>query len=97
MMYSPSIGSADLARFKLPAFDALYDRIKSLPDGPERAELFIQASNLVAAYMPYRIHVHRIYTDLSQPWITGWRQASFRNECWQFVEVDAAMRARRSA
>lgn len=93
-MYSPSIGSANLARFKLPAFDALYSRIKLLPDGPERAALFVEASNLVAAYMPYRIHVHRVYTDLSQPWITGWREALFRREAWQFVEVDGAMRER---
>ena len=93
-MYSPSIGSANLARFKLPAFDALYSRIKLLPDSPERAALFVEASNLVTAYMPYRIHVHRVYTDLNQPWITGWREALFRREMWQYVEVDGAMRER---
>jgi ABC-type transport system substrate-binding protein len=94
LMYGPSIGSANLARFRLPAFDALYKRIKTLPNGPERAALFIQASNLVTAYMPYRIHVHRIYTDLCQPWVTGWREALFRRESWQFVEVDGALRDR---
>jgi ABC-type transport system substrate-binding protein len=93
-MYSPSIGDANLARFKLPAFDALYSRIKLLPDGPERAALFIEASKLVTAYMPYRIQVHRVYTDLTQPWITGWREAFFRRESWQFVEVDPKMRER---
>ncbi len=93
-MYSPSIGSANLARFKLPAFDALYSRIKLLPDGPERAALFLEASKLVTAYMPYRIQVHRVYTDLNQPWITGWREAFFRREAWQFVEVDPKMRER---
>ena len=93
-MYSPSIGSANLARFKLPAFDALYSRIKLLPDSPERAALFVEASKLVTAYMPYRIHVHRVYTDLNQPWITGWREALFRREMWQYVEVDGAMRER---
>ncbi|MEO5697534.1 MAG: ABC transporter substrate-binding protein [Burkholderiaceae bacterium] len=93
-MYGPSIGSDNLARFKLPAFDALYDRMLALPDGPERAGLFHRASELVLAYMPYKIHAHRVYTDLSQPWITGWRQARFRNEAWQFVEVDTAMRDR---
>ncbi len=93
-MYGPAIGSDNFARFKLPAFDAIYRRLSLLPDGPERAALFIQASNLVAAYMPYKVNVHRIYTELNQPWITGYRQGRFRNECWQFVEVDAAMRER---
>jgi ABC-type transport system substrate-binding protein len=93
-MYGASIGSQNLARFKLPAFDALYRRMLDLPDGPERAALFLEADKLVLAYMPYKIHVHRIYNDLSQPWIAGYRQALFRNECWQYVEVDTALRDR---
>ena len=93
-MYGPSIGSNNLARFKLPAFDALFRRMQLLPDGPERAALFIQAGNLVAAYMPYKIHTHRVITDLNHPWITGYRRTPFRNECWQYVEVDPSMRER---
>ena len=95
-MYGPGIGSTNLARFKLPAFDAIYRRMSLLPDGPERQALFIEATNLVTAYMPYRVHVHRVYTDVNHPWLTGYRQGRFRNECWQFVEVDTAMRARLS-
>ena len=93
-MYGPAIGSGNLARFKLPAFDAVYKRMSVLPDGPERKALFVEATNLVTAYMPYRVHAHRIYTDLNHPWLTGYRQNLFRNECWQFVEVDGAMRDR---
>ena len=93
-MYGPSIGSNNLAHFRLPAFDAIYRRMLLLPDGPERAALFIDASKLVAAYMPYRIHAHRVYTDVNHPWVTGYRQMPFRTECWHMIEVDAAMRDR---
>lgn len=95
-MYSPSIGGGNLARFRLPAFDAIYRRMGALPDGPQRSALFGEAVKLITAYMPYKMHVHRVYLDVSQPWITGWRQAPFRNEAWQFVEVDSAMRDRLS-
>jgi len=95
-MYSPSIGGGNLARFRLPAFDAIYRRMSALPDGPERNALFGDAVKLITAYMPYKMHVHRVYLDVSQPWITGWRQALFRNESWQFVEVDPALRDRLS-
>ena len=44
--------------------------------------------------MPYKMHVHRVYNDLAQPWITGYRQPLFHNEVWQYVEVDTALRAR---
>jgi ABC-type transport system substrate-binding protein len=93
-MFSPSIGSANLAHFRLPAFDALYRRMLLMPDNPERAALFREASKLVVAYMPYKVHVHRIYNDLAQPWIAGYRQPLFRNEVWQYVDVDPALRAR---
>jgi len=93
-MYGPGSGSANLARFKLPAFDAIYDRMSVLPDGAARRALFLEASNLILAYMPYRAHVHRIYTHLNHPWLTGYREGLFRYECWQFVEVDGAMRDR---
>ena len=95
-MYGRAVGRSNFARFRLPAFDAIYERMLRLPDGPERAALFVEASKLVLAYMPYRIHVHRVYTDLSQPWVTGWRQAMFRDESWQYALVDAAMRERLS-
>ncbi len=91
-MYGPSTGSSNLARFKLAAFDALYNRLSLLPNGPERQALFVEAAKLIVAYMPYRTHVHRVYTDLNHPWLTGYRQGLFRNDCWQYVEVDGAMR-----
>ena len=93
-MYSESIGQSNLARFKLPAFDAIYRRMLDLADGPERLALFRQASELVVAYMPYRIHCHRIYNDFARPWITGYRQPFFRHQSWHYIEVDGAMRAK---
>jgi ABC-type transport system substrate-binding protein len=93
-LYGESIGQSNLARFKLPAFDALYRRMLDLPDGPERLALFRKASELAVAYMPYRVHVHRIYSDFSRPWIAGYRQPFFRNQCWHYIEVDGERRAK---
>jgi ABC-type transport system substrate-binding protein len=86
--YGPSIGSANLAHFKNADFDAIYRRMSLLPDGPERKALFIEATKIALVFMPYKIQVHRIYIDLNHPWITGWRQGMFRDEQWQFVEVN---------
>ena len=93
-MYGGALGEANLARFRQPEFDAIYRRLLDLPDTPERAVLFKRASEIVVAYMPYRIHVHRIYNDFSRPWIAGYRQPFFRNQVWQYVEVDGAARAK---
>ena len=92
--FSEAIGQSNFARFRLPEFDALYRRMLDLPDGPERLALFRQASDIAVAYMPYRIHVSRIYNDFSRPWIAGYRQPFFREQVWHYVEVDGAQRAK---
>src|SRR6185503_7145397 len=87
-LYGPQAGNGNLARFKMPEFDALYERAQILPDGPERAALFRQAQRLAVAYMPYKVRTHRILTDLVHPWLLGFRRALFWQEWWHMVDVD---------
>ena len=91
-MYGPLAGNNNLARFQLDEFDRLYERAQVLPDGPERAALFRQAQRLAVAYMPYKIHVHRIHTDLAHPWVIGFRRPLLGGEWWHMVDVDPALR-----
>ena len=90
--YGPLAGNNNLARFQLDEFDRIFERTQVLPDGPERAALFRQAQRLAVAYMPYKIHVHRIHTDLAYPWVYGFRRPLFGGEWWHMVDVDPALR-----
>jgi ABC-type transport system substrate-binding protein len=92
MMYGPSAGNQNLARFKLPAFDALYERMQALPDGPERLAAMTEANKLLTAYMPQRYTVHRILTDLAYPWVSGYRRPTFGNQWWHYVDIDNSKR-----
>lgn len=91
-LYGPMAGGQNLARFRLPAFDALYARLSALPDGQEREALFQQARLLSVAYMPYKASVHRISVDLLHPWVIGYRRPLFWNDWWHRVDLDAAAR-----
>jgi ABC-type transport system substrate-binding protein len=86
--YSRNKGQANHARFDLPAFDRVYEKQRGLPNGPERAALFVEAKKLMVAYMPYKIHAHRYFTDLSHPWLVGARRNVFRRDFWQYVDID---------
>ena len=86
--HSKEIGGQNLARFRLPEFDALYERLGVLPDGPEREALFERAKKLAIAYMPYKIRLNRISTDMIQRWVVGYRRPLFWNEWWQYVDID---------
>lgn len=92
--YGPSAGKGNLARFKLPAFDRLYEELKLVPDGPERQALFDRAVKLLTAYAPYRVSVHRILTDLAYPNVIGYRRAPFWLDWWQYVDIDPALKQR---
>ena len=93
--YGPNKGQANHARFDLPAYNALFERQRVLPDGPERAAVIDEAKRLMVAYMPYKVHVHRIWTDLSQPWVIGYHRNVFVREFWKYVDVDMDERARK--
>ena len=90
LLYGPASGGENLARFKLPAFDAVYERMQTLPDGPERLALIGEANRLSTAYMPQKYNVHRILNDLTQPWLLGYRRPPFGNQFWQYVDIDPA-------
>jgi ABC-type transport system substrate-binding protein len=93
--YGPNKGQANHARFDLPEFNALFEHQRVLPDGPERQALIDQAKRLTVAYMPYKAHVHRIWTDLAQPWVIGYHRNIFVREFWKYVDIDMNDRAAR--
>lgn len=87
-LYGPMTGGQNMARFKLPEMDALFDRMSVMPDGPEREALMRQAELLAIAYMPMKAHVHRLYADLWQPWLVGFKRPVFWQEWWHRVDID---------
>jgi len=88
------VGGQNLARFRDKRFDVIYERMRALPDGPEREQLFYEAKRLMAVFAPYRYHVHRILTDLAWPWLLGYRRQFYSNVFWQYVDIDAAEQAK---
>jgi ABC-type transport system substrate-binding protein len=90
--YGPATGTYNLPRFKNARFDEIYQRLQSIPDGPERQALFREAKRLAVAYIPYKVHNHRIITDIQQPWMSGFRRPLFTQDFWQFVDIDPSQR-----
>ncbi len=87
-LYGPASGQQNLSRFRHAGFDAIYERLLELPDGPEREALFFEAKRIQAAYMPLKMHVHRIVNDMAQPWVFGYRRQLFWTDFWQFIDID---------
>jgi ABC-type transport system substrate-binding protein len=87
-LYGGGIGQINHSRFNLPEWNQLYEKTKALPDGPERNALYLRMNKLFLAYAPMKLGVHRIYTDLLQPWVYGYHRHPVLNGWWQYVDVD---------
>ena len=95
--YGPNKGQANHARFDRPEFNKLYTAQRILPDGPERLAVMDEAKKMMVAYMPYKVHVHRIWTDMYHPWVKGYHRNIFVREFWKYVDVDMDERQSRGA
>jgi ABC-type transport system substrate-binding protein len=89
VLYGPNIGQANDSRFKLPAFDALYDEARTMPDGPARTALFARMTDLVLAYAPFRMTYHRLEDPIAQPWVHDYVPHPITTQTWKYVSVDA--------
>jgi ABC-type transport system substrate-binding protein len=87
-LYGPNSGQANHARFQLAEFDRLYEQAKRLPDGAERNAIYREMNRLFLVYAPWRLGAHRIYNDLSQPWLVGYLRHPVMRGWWKYIDID---------
>ena len=90
MLYGPNGGQANHSRFNVAEFDRLYERSKQLPHGPERDAVYREMNRVFLVYSPWRLGTHRIYTDMWQPWMGGFKRHPVMRGWWKFVDIDPA-------
>jgi ABC-type transport system substrate-binding protein len=92
MGYGPNAGQSNDARFKLAAFDRLYERQHVMADGPERLALMHQANRLMLAYLPYHAHTHPVRVDMCAAGVRGYQRHPFTRDRWRFADLEPASR-----
>ena len=91
LLYGPNAGLANLARFRQADYDRLYKASRQLPDGPERAKLMREMSQIVAAYAPWKINAYRYENVVVYPWVEGYKLNVFNLHPWQYLDIDTKM------
>ena len=94
LLYGPNAGQENAARFRLDAFDRLFEQARALPDSTQRTQLFDRMTELVVAYAPWRLTTHEIEDHLAQPWVLHYKPHPIRSEVWRFLDIDPAKRPR---
>lgn len=90
LFWSKSIGGANYTFFNLPEYDRLYEKAKTMPDSPERTELYRKMVRLLWVYNPWRVNYLKQGTILIHPWMLGYKRHPFQHEPWRYVDIDLA-------
>ncbi|SFD17156.1 ABC-type transport system, substrate-binding protein [Collimonas sp. OK412] len=88
LLYGPNAGQGNNGCYSSPAFDALYDKAKVLPPGPERNQLYIAMSRQMEADTAWVITVSRSRNWLIRPWIKGFKRHPILQADWQYLDVE---------
>ena len=83
-----SIGGANYTFFSHPEFDALYEKVKTMPDSPERTALYRRMVHLLWVYGPWRVNSMMRNTILIQPWVLNDKKHPFAHAPWRYLDVD---------
>jgi len=94
LLYGPNAGRANYARFRLPAYDARYERARDLKDGPARQALYVEMNQLIHAYNPWVPLTHVLSADIRQPWLKNYKRHPVELTQWRYLDVDVAERIR---
>ncbi len=97
LLYGPNAPDLNDTRFKLPAYDRLYEQSLLMPASPERDQLYHDMTRLMLAYAPWRLLVYRNWTYLNYPWVLGYLKHPIYHLRLMWLDVDPAMRRRAQA
>ncbi len=90
VLYGPSKGQANRSRIDLPELNALHERQRVLPDGPERDALIREMLRLSVAYMPYKGTAHPLDSWVTHPQVQGYRPHPYIRDYWRYLAVEPA-------
>ena len=88
LLYGRNAGQGNHACYESPAYDALFEKLKTVPPGPQRAPLYEQMNRQMEADSVWNIHLSRVRSWLVRPWVKGFKKSAFMQSEWAYVDID---------
>jgi ABC-type transport system substrate-binding protein len=92
LLYGPNTHQSNHACYESKAFDAMYDRIRSIPNSPERDQILLEMSRLVEVDGVWKMGVSRYRNVLVYPQVRGYRHHPIMEAIWPYLDIDNAKR-----
>ncbi len=94
LFYSGNRSGCNRTGFSDPEFDAMYERTLSMPDSPERTELFRKMVRRLGEQCVWILEGRPVACHLRQAWVENYISHDFPFNRWKFLSVDPEMRER---
>ena len=88
LLYGPNTGQSNNACYNSPEFDKLYEKSRTLPDGPERNQLYRAMARKMEADTVWIMGDSRYRNMLMQPQVIGFRKHPALHQEWMYIDLD---------
>jgi oligopeptide transport system substrate-binding protein len=88
LLYGPNTGQSNYACYRSKEYDALYERSRRLPDGPERDRLYRDMTRLMEVHTAWRLTDSRYRNTLVQPRVAGFKGHPVLSAEWLYIDLD---------
>ncbi len=92
LLYGPNTHQSNHACYESKAFDAMYDKIRNMPNSPERDLIFREMARQVEVDGVWKMGVSRYRNVLVYPQVRGYRYHPIMTANWAYLDVDNAKR-----
>lgn len=88
LLYSKNVFQSNNACYKSAAFDRLYEKSRTIPDGPERDKLYRQMTRQMEADTPWIMVDSRYRNMLMQPYVIGFKKHPVLHQEWMYIDLE---------
>jgi ABC-type transport system substrate-binding protein len=90
LLYGPNTQQNNSACYRSPEFDKLYEKSKTLPDGPERNKLYRAMARRMEADTAWIMNDSRYRNMLMQPRVIGYKRHPALHQEWMYLDLDSS-------
>ena len=88
LLYGGNVGQSNVACYRSPTYDKLYEESRLMPDSPNRNRLFEQMTRQFETDVPWRLGVAGYRNMLAQPHVIGYKAHPVLLTDWLYVDVE---------
>ena len=88
LLYGPHTQQNNSACYQSPEFDKLYEKSRTLPDGPDRSKFYRAMARKMEADTVWILNDSRVRNMLMQPRVVGYKRHPALHQEWMYLDLD---------